>query len=1006
MRENETNYRPLSFWSWNGEMDSEEIRCQIRQFDNQGYGGFFIHARAGLLIEYMGKEWFEACEVAIKEAEKLKLSVWLYDENGWPSGFASGKVNGQGEVYQAKKLFFTDHYFEDEHGRRFLAAYRSQEGTFVRCEAKDPEAILFCGYELVEHYADILCREAVGKFIQETHQAYYDRFREYFGTVIRGIFTDEPQTMFPAWSLDLEAAYTRKWNGDILDELWMLQQDEGDYRNFRYRYFYTVSELFVENYTKQINTWCNAHEILFTGHFPNEDGAYMQIKLNGGVMPNYPYMGMPGIDFLGKRYPSQVLMKQVASVAHQTGKKQVLSESYGCAGWDITFQELMSLAAYQAVMGVNTLCTHLSAYTIFGRRKRDYPAFYSYQEPWWEQFHLVSRYIRTVNEILSELKRFTHVAVLHPLRSIWCEVCIKEEAQGVTNVGAGAAESTEFRMLVELLNDLQVDFDLIDDEMLTDMECKEGVIRNQYVSYDILIVPHMMSVCDKTRKYISEFGSQGGCVLVVGGMPELIEGRNVETEYRKTFATCQGNLFECPVTEVYNSRNLLMKQFATMQYHRECVFLDVSGLNPVRGLIIRYGEMENGERVCFAFNESDGLVVSTVRQEGTWYPYLYDCAHDRLTELPFTQDDVYTYAELGIASKDGRLIRFFQKPVKAQSVFQKQKSYMAENVNVNCVEENAWNIDYASYRIGEESWSELIPVVHLADKIYQRSDLQNTNLQIRYHFTAEYLPERLTLAVENVNKVQVALNNILAEPLEDWWLDKKILRYDISKIVQMGTNEVILTYPMETEDQYINLSERFECERNRFFYKIEPESIYLLGNFDVAVNREPQIASQYLLLGEEPQFRMCAPSEKKLGDLTTQGLWFYRGAADYMFDLSYTGKKRVSVKPQDLHGTAVVVTVNGINSGVYTGAEPIEITELLTEGRNTIVLTILGHNRNLLGPHHHKKLNPIFVGPSTFSGKKGFEDFVNPDLLSEDTWTEDYSFIPFGCSGVKIAEGI
>ena len=992
MQKSRTDYRLLSFWSWNGEMESEEVRNQIRQFAERGYGGFFIHARAGLQIEYMQEEWFDACRAAIEEAEVLGLSVWLYDENGWPSGFASGEVNGQGEAYQAKRLFFTDQYFEDTEGSRFLAAYRRQEGSFVRCEAEDPKAVLFCGYELVEHYADVLCREVVGRFIRVTHQAYYDRFREYFGTVIRGIFTDEPQAMFPAWSPALAEGYRENWGGDILDGLWMLQEQQGDYWNFRYRYFDTLSKVFRDSYTKQIHEWCEGHGIHLTGHFPNEDGAYMQVKLIGGVMPNYPYMGVPGIDFLGKRYPSPVLMKQVSSVAHQTGKKQVLSESYGCAGWDISFRELMSLASYQAVMGVNTLCTHLSAYTIFGRRKRDYPAFYSYQEPWWEQFSFVSGYIRTVNEILSELQRFTHVAVLHPLRSIWCEVQMMAEAQGLVNAGAGAAESTEFRMLVELLNDLQIDFDLIDDEMLTGMECRNGVIQNKHVSYDILILPHMISICDETRRYISEFGNQGGRILAVNGTPELIEGRKAE------------NIFDCPVTEVYNSHNLLMKHFLTMQYPRECVLLDAESHNPVRGLIVSYGEDESGDRVCFAFNQSDGFVETTARQEGAWYPYLYDCAEDRLTELPFTQDGTYTYAPIGLTAKDSRMIKFLRQPVKAHGYPKVKRTWQAANVEVELKEKNAFNIDYASYRIDEGEWSEPLPVVWLADRIHQQRNGQEKRLQIRYRFLAEYLSSSLTLAVENVNRVQVTVNQAIADPEEDWWLDKKISCYDISGIAKKGENEVILTYSLEKQEQYIDLSERFESERNRFSYKIEPESIYIIGEFDVNTDTVPEETPGCLLLEKETKFCLSAPAPKTTGDLTAQGLWFYRGAADYTFGLSYDGENRIFVKPQDMHGTAVRIMVNGKNGGVHTGADPVDITELLDAGENTVILAILGHNRNLLGPHHHRKHNPVFVGPSTFAGKRGFEDFVNPELVSEDTWTGDYSFVHFGCSGAEVIE--
>ena len=65
----QNDFRPLSFWSFNGDMAAEEIQTQIRQMKEQGYGGFYMHARAGMTLEYLGDAWFSACRVAVKEAK-------------------------------------------------------------------------------------------------------------------------------------------------------------------------------------------------------------------------------------------------------------------------------------------------------------------------------------------------------------------------------------------------------------------------------------------------------------------------------------------------------------------------------------------------------------------------------------------------------------------------------------------------------------------------------------------------------------------------------------------------------------------------------------------------------------------------------------------------------------------------------------------------------------------------------------------------------------------------
>ena len=64
------DFRPLSFWSFNGDMEDTEIKSQIHQLKEQGYGGFYMHARAGLTLQYLGDDWMHACRVAVEEAKK------------------------------------------------------------------------------------------------------------------------------------------------------------------------------------------------------------------------------------------------------------------------------------------------------------------------------------------------------------------------------------------------------------------------------------------------------------------------------------------------------------------------------------------------------------------------------------------------------------------------------------------------------------------------------------------------------------------------------------------------------------------------------------------------------------------------------------------------------------------------------------------------------------------------------------------------------------------------
>ena len=101
-------YRPAPFWSWNEKLSVEETVNQINEMEKAGIGGYFMHARGGLQTEYMSDEWFQNIKASLEAGGEKGMLSWGYDENGWPSGFGSGVVNGMGVKYQQKYLRFKE----------------------------------------------------------------------------------------------------------------------------------------------------------------------------------------------------------------------------------------------------------------------------------------------------------------------------------------------------------------------------------------------------------------------------------------------------------------------------------------------------------------------------------------------------------------------------------------------------------------------------------------------------------------------------------------------------------------------------------------------------------------------------------------------------------------------------------------------------------------------------------------------------------------------------------
>ena len=95
------------------------------------------------------------------------------------------------------------------------------------------------------------------------------------------------------------------------------------------------------NFTKQVYDWCEERGLKFTGHMVCEELMRSQLPSSGAVMPNYRYFHIPGMDCLGRLKIEKTTIYQLASVAEQFGKEQVLSETFALTGWNVSFEDFM-----------------------------------------------------------------------------------------------------------------------------------------------------------------------------------------------------------------------------------------------------------------------------------------------------------------------------------------------------------------------------------------------------------------------------------------------------------------------------------------------------------------------------------------------------------------------------------------------------------------------------------------------------------------------------------------
>ena len=500
-------YRPVPFWSWNERLNVPETRRQIKLMDEVGIGGFFMHARGGLETEYMGEEWFDNIGASIDEANARGMHAWAYDENGWPSGFGGGVINGKGLKYQQKYLrvrtFTPD--LEDPRGENVISCFEH-----------------YCFYyEVNPFYVDTLDGEVIGEFIREIYEPYYERF----GNTFDGFFTDEPQISrkgYP-WSFILPAEYEKAYGESIYDHLIELFEERGEWQTTRMRYWKLVTELFSKNFMKQIYDWCLAHNLQFTGHMLMEESLLSQLTTNGACMPHYEYFSIPGMDWLGRDIHPCLTPIQVGSVAAQTGKKQVLSETFALCGHNVGHDELKRNYEWMMVRGINLLCQHLEGYSLRGIRKRDYPPAMYCQQPWWADYEVFNEAMSRIGMLLAEGRVVADTLLMHNQSSAWIlydgKPCDKIHHLNAALVFGAKA-----------LEDKHVLFHL-GDEILMErhgyVDGKELVIGEMRYKR-IVLVPHL-DFLDNTKRLITEFRENGGEVITVEEVPAnpIVDNPNI-----------------------------------------------------------------------------------------------------------------------------------------------------------------------------------------------------------------------------------------------------------------------------------------------------------------------------------------------------------------------------------------------------------------------------------------------------------------------------------------------
>ena len=426
LRNPSRDYSSMPFWFLNGDLNAEEMRRQMRDFEAHGVYGVVLHPRMGMDagIGYLSPEFFDRLRVAVETAREMDMRIILYDEGMYPSGSACGQVVRDHPEYASRGLALTA---------------VPQTGDSVLCETADGFLVMRRsggtirgihfgeddGEENAPASADILCPGAVERFIHLTHDRYYAEFGPYFGSTIIGFFTDEPSPlgrctdrMFP-WTPGLEEDIMRA-GGDIQGLAALFQG--GENRDTRiYREVLVRRERDV--YYARLSAWCEGHGIALMGHPEKSDDIEVEREFQiPGQDLVYRWVAPETGDTVGT---DSVMGKCSADMARWMNRSRNLNECFGACNrggipWYFTGGDMKWFIDYLAVRGVNLFVPHAFYYSLAGARSMERPPDVGPGNIWWPHYRRFADYMRRVSCLMAEADTAPGIAVvcrnrdLHP----------------------------------------------------------------------------------------------------------------------------------------------------------------------------------------------------------------------------------------------------------------------------------------------------------------------------------------------------------------------------------------------------------------------------------------------------------------------------------------------------------------------------------------------------------------------------------------------------------------
>lgn len=545
-------YGMILWWGWDGHMSDTVIRRDLDRIKDMGFRGVMIEAGYGMTARYLSPEWFALVKVAVEEAGKRDMRVWIEDEGKYPSGFAGGKFSQERPDLKMQAVVVTEKYDAKagENISRDLpwyvlsaVAYNKINKTSLIIDVSSgkinwqaPEGewtVIIAGHrfrssvtrsvnnvtrgkDTTASLMDYLNPLATRQFLDWTHEQYKKYFGNEFGKTFLGFMGDEPDFAYTPWTPEILQAFKNRKGYDIkpwLASFFVPQMNE-EAKRAKADYWDVWSDLFRDNFFTVQAEWCRKNKVEYIVHLNHEDQLPGLVKSSGDFFKNMRHVAVPGVDAIW----SQIWMDHVAdypklasSASHLYGRPRAFTESFAAYTHKPSVEQARWVLDYQLVRGINAVQIMFMPASTGGAPVTtptpDPPRQPSFFQT--DSFPPVARYIHRASWLLSQGRPAAKIGLYFPTLSLWY----------------GDNESnTSLLSVAQQLMENQYDFDFVDEQVLTSVLIQNNgqFINASGQSYEAIIVPRISAITVKSLLQLKRFAESGGKVVFMEKQPEIL----------------------------------------------------------------------------------------------------------------------------------------------------------------------------------------------------------------------------------------------------------------------------------------------------------------------------------------------------------------------------------------------------------------------------------------------------------------------------------------------------